>query len=527
MSLQVWIPFTDGTLKQQGVNNSAVSSGGTISLTGDGKLGKCVTFTSTAGGLTIPPSTMTSFTTECSVSFWLKINGWGSSYDTYFQAGTGSTPWTAYIFGFLRNGSGSTICFTIGNTSSASNNSYITSTMSTGVWYHVVLTYETGKVKIYLNGSLDKEYTTSIVPAFNKITKISVGRSNSDSSYQTQCSMNDLRIYDNCLSAQEVKEISKGLVLHYQLNPLSLINKKTLTSGYYIQANGTTKSTSNWYASDYIPIFPGRVYQTVELSHGGSGTYIATYNSSKTFVRSLLLTANENITFTANEGESYVRISIRNIAGELANAKFCDLSSLIYDSSGYKYNGTLNNTFEVSNETIKYGVSTKFTGTNYISLTSPTAEAKTLSIWVKWDTIPSGQSVVFLDYKSKLGLGLMSTGILCGTSGPGNFYTFSKSSLAANTWYHFVVVNTGTATSTTRDLYINGVKQTQTTSTSNWTYSVDQTQIGKRSTSSDGFVGLLSDVRLYTTALTANDILSLYNNGAYIDSAGNIHGKIR
>lgn len=36
MSLQVWIPFTDGTLKQQGVNNSVVSSGGTISLTGDG-----------------------------------------------------------------------------------------------------------------------------------------------------------------------------------------------------------------------------------------------------------------------------------------------------------------------------------------------------------------------------------------------------------------------------------------------------------------------------------------------------------
>lgn len=240
MSLRVWLPFTDGTLRQQGLSNETATSGGTINLTNTGKLGKCATFGSAAGGITIPASTMTSFT-NCSVAFWLKINGWGSSYDTYFQAGTGSTPWNNYIFGFLRNNTNSTICFTISNGSSASNTNYLTSALSINTWYHIVLTYETGKCKIYLNGVLDHEYSTTIVPAFDKITKITLGRCNNDSSYQTQCSINDFRVYDHCLSPMEVKELAKGLVLHYPLNRQGW-GQENLVTG----SNTNSLSTNNW-----------------------------------------------------------------------------------------------------------------------------------------------------------------------------------------------------------------------------------------------------------------------------------------
>ena len=156
--------------------------------------------------------------TECSICFWLKINAWNSSYETYFQAGKNGASWADYIFGILRNGSNSTICFTIGDGSSASNNSYITSARTVGEWCHMSFIYSPGKCKIYLNGILDKEYTTTFIPNFAKVTKITIGHSNGSASYQTNCLMNDFRIYDHALSSFEIKQISQGLILHYPLN---------------------------------------------------------------------------------------------------------------------------------------------------------------------------------------------------------------------------------------------------------------------------------------------------------------------
>jgi len=85
----------------------------------------------------------------------------------------------------------------------------------------------------------------------------------------------------------------------------------------------------------------------------------------------------------------------------------------------------------------------------------------TISLWAKWNSIPSGQSVIYVDYKSKTGLGLMSTGILCSSSGLQS-YTFSKSNIVANTWYHFVIVCPNGSSNAARNLYINGIKQTAT-----------------------------------------------------------------
>lgn len=200
------------------------------------------------------------------------------------------------------------------------------------------------------------------------------------------------------------------------------------------------------------------------------------------------------------------------------------ITGTIYDSSGYSNNGTIVGSLTAAAPSPRYGIATQFPGTAYSKCTSPSLEARTVSVWVRWDSIPSGQSVIYVDYKSKTGLGLMSTGILCSSCGL-NSYVFSKSSIVANTWYHFVVVSPNGAADATRKLYINGVEQTATSNTSNWSYTIDELQVGKRSTTSDGFAGEIVDFRIYTTALTADQIKELYNTSMSIDSNGNVYAR--
>ncbi len=266
MSLIVWLPLS-GDLHNQGLSDLTVTNNGAI-VNDNGKIGKCYQFNTSGSDISLKSSVMTSFTTECSVSFWLNILTWNASYATYFQAGLASTPWTSYIFGFLRNGANSTCCFTISNGSSATNASFLTPAFDLNKWYHIGLVYKTGHCLIYINGSLYKDYTTTIVPNFAGIKAIRLGRSANGSSYQTNCLMNDFRIYDHALSAAEVKEIAQGLVLHYKLDDLN--NTKIHDSSGYghdgtivgelavtvntPRYNSATSFNSSSYISDIAPL---------------------------------------------------------------------------------------------------------------------------------------------------------------------------------------------------------------------------------------------------------------------------------
>ena len=319
MSLQVWLPLTKD-LRQQGLRNESATSGGTVTLTNVGKLGKCATLGTAAGGITLPASTMTSFT-ECSVAFWINIISWNTSYATFFQAGLSSTPWNNYIFGILRNNANSNLCFTLTNSSASSSQaSYVTSNLNTGQWYHLAFTYTAGTVKTYIDGVLDKTYNTSYVPNFAGITHISIGRGTNNSGYQTNCNLNDFRIYDHCLSPMEVKELSKGLVLHYSFSD----DKLESTTNLVTREDGLSNTCFNGATSKYGYGTTTDIYKTV-------GTF-QNRKSTKVYMGTAGLNA-----------YPYVYFDAFNAAGTAIQTLSFDYYPTLQNTIiPYSYNGTYN-----------------------------------------------------------------------------------------------------------------------------------------------------------------------------------------
>ena len=107
-------------------------------------------------------------------------------------------------------------------------------TVDTG-WIHVVYTFEDMVgAKLYLNGILDSSTSSSNSIHWTTTT----GRIGNYSNMYFNGCINDFRFYDHCLSAEEVKWLSRGLVLHYSLSNRGFGGDNLLTNTDF---NGVSK----------------------------------------------------------------------------------------------------------------------------------------------------------------------------------------------------------------------------------------------------------------------------------------------
>lgn len=570
MALQIWLPL-NGNLNNQGLNTYTISNTGVIDSLG--KIGSCYSYSKQ---YTLISGDIISNLSKFSISCWVYLTN-ASTYNI-FTSENSSGYWQ-----FLLGNNSIKVRDSVSGLSGSRIEKTITAIPSS-VWVHVTVVYDEGVVKVYQNGVLKDTLTFHSGATMNTHDKMYIGADglNNTSSYPGNCKINDFRVYNHCLSDKEVSEISKGLILHYKLSE----NYQTLNNSFKYPTFNTSSSNGGWlhwapsnntgtYSQNTNREYIYRDTQTYShyFEHkSGANYYICYqspafeggYRSAQAIIKMpngedprghVLFSHNANVdtnpptTFTQlgdgfwlmkHEGfqqdgsNDLVSIYITHNKGVYVSEAYLEndkkvcsdifsTNNNVIDCSGYTREGEIIGNLTTNSDAPRYDYVTSFDGKSYIQITSPSVEVRSVSFWAKWDSIPSGQSVVFVDQKSKMGFGLMSTGILCSCNGIST-NTFNKTSIVANKWYHFVIVNTGTApTSKNRDLFINGVKQIPTSNASNWTFDIDYLQVGKRSTTSDGFVGSISDFRMYVTPLTDNDVMDLYSTSTSVDNFGNLH----
>ena len=439
-----------------------------------------------------------------------------------------------------------------------------------GEWFHVAFVIGTQKVYAYQNGELIFESTRpSSMSLFTSTagTFLTSDGGNGIGQYPTNSYLGyiqDIRVWNEELSAKQIKELSLGLAFHLPLDHL----------GYNNLLNGNIELTSAWSPEgvtltqdgDALKVVTGtanamRIYNSVSnvWLHDGD-TYTVSFwakagqaNTVLRWSRSIsgyfpdcpittewkYYSVTGPITGTSTNGTlslqgtgtywiKHVKLERNSFA-----TRFClpgqniESETVVYDTSGFGYQGIKYNTVLPAVPTPRYNCCSQFNASSSYFRLPSLIKPITVALWVKWISVTTGQSIIFVDNNSYIGLGLLSSTnsgrLLCSSRVNTTTYQFTPT---AGIWYHFVIICPDGATNATRIVYINGALATIGSGKNNWNAGGSQLEIGKRSSSGDGLNGMISDFRSYATPLSEADVKELYETSMSIDSNGNILPRI-
>ena len=284
--LLVWLPL-NGNIINRGLSNLKFSIASTnTTVNANGKIGSCYYNNSfSSGGLY--SDAKISLPTSHSMFCWFKFESLNSS------SSLGGGLVTVHNISTI-NGTGITIKYvssTTGylslNTANGTNrtfNQYCgTTLLQANTWYHGGFTYDGSNIRIYLNGVLEKTqaYTGMVMGTeYVGIFMWSMNPQTGYAGYKFKGWLNDVRIYGHALSVKEVKEIAKGLILHYKFDSpylegtTNLITTKDCLSNTCY--NGATNKYSYGTNTDMYKTtgeFQGRFCTKVYMGTNGLAAY--------------------------------------------------------------------------------------------------------------------------------------------------------------------------------------------------------------------------------------------------------------
>lgn len=551
MALQVWLHGKD--LINRGLCSNNASWVGSATYV-DGKLGKCYSCT---GSHYIDYTYNFASTNKFTIAFWIYIptslstcNQW----ETIFSLPGYAINWASYNNLKIYDNSNNQLWWLGGD-------------IFYDKWVHLTIAHNADTITLYING--DHYNTANSVSSPISSGTMHVGNGITDAHGPVK--FNDIRLYDHCLSPKEVKEISKGLVLHYPLNDAYVEGTTNIASnlspsqiGGWEKMTITKLSTNNYhlkhqtsdsanlsYWSTFVYTLPSEysnktisfsarirniVYNDIKdsswlyIGPGNNGQY-PTHGSAMFYCYELK--ENQLISWTGvlSNSNRYVLVELWNDANSTSGSIEFDLVNIqieekdhvtpytpntrneitVHDCSGYQNNGVVSGNVTLSVDSPRYIGSYKFIPNAMISTPGIVNFDKcTYSVWCKDPNM--SYKIVFCDGTSKVAFG-ESGGFLC-SCGSNSQNKFTKNNWKNSDWNHVVVVRDGS----TYKMYINGEVETQSGTTDYWNHSASTITVGGREENAAMWNGNISDFRIYATALSADDIKELYNTSCIINS---------
>ena len=583
MSLQVWLPL-NGSLINNGLNNIVTLNTPTFI---DSIFGK---------GLSLSPRISYSNLqrlNKFTILFWVKVDSC-------------SVDW-ADVIGFTskqKDGtSASEFRFEATKTTRAcsfhNNSPYAISTASRiliteqqkGTWHNVGVTYDGKTLCSYIDG--EKVYTDTGLEGY-LIDTFHIGETNNMVGV-----MNDLRIYDDVLSLEQIKEISRGLVLHYPLNS-GYGNENLLVNSYngcnvsytsgtildetycgfkirYLKYEGTSYQ-------DTVPVLnvmapkPDSYYTISFWAKGNCG--ISNFFFPSTCASGI---SSDGHTTTSVDGNCYInltpewkrywitwktrsdvsgtknivvgRIQNKGTGAEcyIAGLKFeegdknsiwspnqaDDLysqlgydSTTVYDTSGFGNNAEKINTPIYTSDTPLYDSSIVFDGETQHLITNSDLTSIfnsgefSISFWIKVKSINTSEASFILccgdnnKTNKMLHIAIRNTGQFAFCFYDNDYDTSYNFSSHLNEW----IFITCTYKDLIQKVYVNGELYGNNTSSNNLSIpNSSKLFIGKRSNRETYANVDLSNLKVYSTALSAEDIKQLYQTKAKVDKNGNLY----
>jgi gliding motility-associated-like protein len=417
-------------------------------------------------------------------------------------------------------------------------------TPSKSRWYHLVFIRDNTSVKLYVDGQLISDNSTSLntngtSPNYETPTSFTIGSRVGASGYFqfTQGSLDDIHIYNRPLNAFEVKTLFEGekdpaiTITADNYRPCGgdkitfTANGATNTSKYQWKVDGVNQGTNSKTFE----------YTSVKKTGGYSVKISVEVSSEDPCFPQKPVTTEQSITMIDCVIPPPTGVNLKD--GLVACYPF---NANAKDESGNGNNGTVNGANLTADRFGKANSAYSFDGSNFIALPTDKFALNEFSyaVWIYIASNPAlGDAYRILSIGGNCGDQDINTGntyfqgSFSGIGGGGYNISTPTSNSGVVTgslptigqWYHGVI---------TRDkneikLYVNGVlvRSVSTNGTLPY-YGCDGkvfANIGTRSTQTQFFIGNIDDVHIYKRALNAEEVKALFdgNSGQKITISNN------